>query len=66
MLEVKGEEDFIPILLRNVVLAILKCETEMKKLAEDLTQMGYEGIFPKLWNMQNEAMMWEVMFGRRN
>lgn len=47
MLEVREEDELVPIPLRNVVLAIPKCKLEMRESAEDLTQMGCEGLLAK-------------------
>jgi hypothetical protein len=66
MPDVSKEEDFIMILLRNVVSAIPKREPKMKELVEDLTRMGCEGLLPKPWNLRNEAMLREFLFERGN
>ena len=47
MPEVREDDDFVPIPLKNVAPAIPKWEPEMRELIEDLTQMGCEGLLAK-------------------
>ena len=68
MPEAREEDEFeqVPIPLKNVAPAIPKKETEMKELIEDLTWMGCEGLLTKPWNLQNEAVLREFLFERRD
>ena len=66
MLEIREEDELVPIPLRNVVPAIPKQELEMRQLVEDLTRMGCEGLFAKLWNLRNEAVLRDILFERGN
>ena len=47
MLEVREDDDLVPIPLKNVAPAITKRESELKELIEDLTRMGCEGLLAK-------------------
>jgi hypothetical protein len=38
----------------------------MRELAVDLTQMGWEGLLPKPWNVRNEAMQRDYLFEQWN
>ena len=47
MPEVREEDELVPIPLRNVVPAVMKRESKLKELIEDLTRMGCEGLLVK-------------------
>ena len=53
MLEARKEDEIeqVPIPLKNVSVAILKKESELKELIEDLSRMGCEGLLAKAWNL---------------
>ena len=59
MSEAQEEDEIkqVPIPLKNVSLAILKNEAELKELIEDLTQMGCEGLLAKPWNLPSKATL---------
>ena len=65
MLE-EREEEQVPIPLKNVSPAIPKRESELKKLIEDLSRMGCEGLLAKPWNLRAEATLHESLFKRGN
>jgi hypothetical protein len=52
--------------LKNVSLAVLKSESELKELIEDLTRMGCEGLLTKPWNLRSNATLREFLFKRGN
>ena len=66
MPEVREEDELVPIPLRNVVPAVVKLESELKELIEDLTRMGCKGLLAKPWNLRNKAMLREFLFERSN
>ena len=66
MLEVRKEDELVPIPLRNIVPTIPNRKSEMRELIEDLTRMGCEGLLAKPWNLQNEAMLREFLFVRES
>jgi hypothetical protein len=59
------EQVLIP--LKNVSPAIPKSESELKKLVEDLTRMGCEGLLAKPWNLRSETTLkeWDDIEGVR-
>ena len=68
MLEARKEDEIeqIPIPLKNVSPAILKNESKLKVLIEDLTWMGCEGPLAKPWSLQSEATLREFLFKSGN
>ena len=58
----RKEGDLVSILLRNVVPAIPKRESEMRELAEHLSRLGCGGFFTKPQNLRNEAVLREFLF----
>ena len=66
MPEVQEDEDLVLIPLKNVTPAILKQESELKELIEDLTRMGCKGFLAKPWKLQSEATLREFLSERGN
>jgi hypothetical protein len=68
MPEVREEDklELVSVPLRNVTPDILKKESKMKELVEDLTQMRCEGLLTKPWNLRNGAVLREFLFERGN
>jgi hypothetical protein len=60
------EVEQVPIPLKNVSPVILKNESELKELFEDLTRMGCEGLLGKPKNLKSEAKLREFLFERGN
>ena len=60
------EREQVPISLKNVSPTIPKRESKLKKLIEDLSRMGCEGLLTKPWNFQAEATLREFLFERDN
>ena len=58
--EDEREQVLIPV--KNVSRAIPKRESELKKLIEDLSRMGCEGLLAKPWNLRAEATLREFLF----
>ena len=53
----EDEIEQVPIPLKNVPVAILKKESELKELIEDLSRMGCEGLLAKAWNLRDEVTL---------
>ena len=61
----EDEREPFPILLKSVVPAISKKESELHVLIEDLCLMGCEGL-AKPWNLRSETILREFLFEKGN
>ena len=68
MPEARAVDEIEPILilLKSVIPAVPKEDSELQALAEDLRVMGCEGLLAKPWNLQAEDTLREFRFERGN